>query len=399
MKINPTDKIGDVLKKHTEAYEVFLANGFKASSVDKLIDSLGKDTMLQTVLKVKGINVDIFINMINEKSEHNSIIETTVYELYDPRLPLNVLVQTPCPTRLLLKERLTELLKSHKEETGEKINCYVVDGCGSSFKHEDVWMEEDIDKLPDIIMSKGFDVFYNKEFIDKFIRTGKFENVLEITNQEFSSINCLDDSYTLNTAMVDVMLVDKKRLGDIPKPKSWKDLLDPIYKDQIIASGRENIIAKGMMLYLYKEFGQEAIEQFAHNVKDIYHNAKMVKIAGTNSSEGGSIYITSLTFAKTCEKNDVSIIWPEDGANISPLSILVKKDKVKKLDVVIDCLLNDYGKMCTSINAISLNPKIKNNTPDNANYKWLGWDYIKDNDIVKFGEELQERFHKIWDNK
>lgn len=398
MKLDLNSKIGDLLKSYPESYEVFSANGFKANSPGELVESLGRDTMLKTVLAVAGINPELFLGMIEEKLKHGGELELE-YELYDPSLPVNMLVQTPCPTRMLFKERATELLKQYELETGEKLNCFVVDGCGAPYEHQELWREADIDKLPDIIMSKGFDEFYNQEFIRNHIETGNYKNLLEDISPEFKSIGCLDEAYTLSSAMVKVMMVDQNRLGELPTPKRWEDLLNPIYKDQIVAFGTERGISKLTLHHIYKEFGAQGIEKFAANVKAVQHGAKMAKIAGTNSGEAGGIYVLPLTFAKICEANGVSIVWPEDGGTILPMAILVKADKVDKLKNVIEFLLQDYGQMCVDINALSLSPKVKNDVPEGTKFRWLGWDYVKSNDVVAIGERIKADFHEIWDKK
>ncbi len=402
MKITSVDKIGDILNKYPESYDVFLANGFSSNSIEELISSLGKDTMLRTVLKVKDINMDLFVNMINKKINEDCQIDEFEYDFYKPDLPINLMVKTACAVNMLFKDELSKVLKEHKEKTGKTINTYVIDGCDATHEFEAFWKQESIDKLPDIIMSMSFDEIYDKRFIGKYIKTGYFENVLKNMDEEYLNLGCLDDSYTLNAGLVMVFLVDEKNLGDLPKPKKWADLLNPIYKDKIIGFG-SGIESKGIfeypLYYFYKEFGTEGIKKFANNVKNICHGQKMAKLAGTNGKEAGGIYILPLTFAMLCEKEDVSIVFPEDGAWIIPIAFLVKKDKIDELDFLVKFLLNTYGQMCADINGVSFNPNIKNKIHKRTKLKWLGWDYIKSNDILALGKQLQKDFHEVWDKK
>ncbi|HBK52828.1 MAG TPA: iron ABC transporter substrate-binding protein, partial [Syntrophomonas wolfei] len=67
MLVNAEDKIGDILKNYPELYELFWESGFNYNSAAELVNSLGKDTMLRTVLTVKGLNAELFINMINSR--------------------------------------------------------------------------------------------------------------------------------------------------------------------------------------------------------------------------------------------------------------------------------------------------------------------------------------------
>ncbi len=398
MLVNAEDKIGDILENYPELYELFWESGFNYSSAAELVRSLGKDTMLRTVLTVKGLNAELFINTINSMIGNGCQMEGLQYDYYNPDLPVNLLVKTACAVSEHFKEELMETVKARQKLTGEMPNVFIVDGCHAPHEFENFHDSESIDKLPDIIMSMSFDEIYDKRFIDKYVSQGYFTNVLDArqgNGQEY-----MDDSYTLNAGLAMVFLIDEKKLGDLPQPKKWGDLLDPIYENSIIAFGDE---AKGIfeypLYYFYKEFGMESMEKLARNVKGIYHAAKAARMAGTNSREAGAIYYMPLTFAQLCENKGVSIVLPEDGALIIPIAFLVKKDKVKELDYLVDLVSNTYGQMCADINAAVFNASIESKIPEGTKLKWLGWDYIRSHDIPALGEKLHKEFHKTWDKK
>ncbi len=398
MQITAEDTIGNILSNYPELYEVFWESGFNFNSADELVNSLGKDTMLRTVLTVKGINVELFTNMINTRISNACQMEGLQYDYYNPDLPVNLLVKTACAVSERFKEELAETLKARQNLTGKTPNVFIVDGCHAPHEFENFYESESIDKLPDIIMSMSFDEIYDKRFIDKYVSKGYFASVLDARpdyQQEY-----MDDSYTLNAGLAMVFLIDEKKLGDLPKPEKWEDLLDPIYENNIIAFGDE---AKGIfeypLYYFYKEFGPESMKKLAHNVKGIQHAAKAARLAGTNSKEAGAIYYMPLTFAQLCEAKDVSIVFPEDGALIIPIAFLVKKDKIDELDYLIKLLLNGYGEMCANINAAVFNSHVDSKLPEGTRLKWLGWDYIRSNDIPALGEKLYAEFHKAWDAK
>ena len=396
--ITAEDTIGNILNNYPELYEVFWESGFNYDSADQLVSSLGKDTMLRTVLTVKDINIDLFINMINRRINNECQMEGLQYDFYNPDLPVNLLVKTACAVSEHFKEEVTQTLKARRELTGEMPNVFIVDGCHAPHDFQNFHDIESVDKLPDIIMSMSFDEVYDKRFIDKYVSQGYFTSVLDPKQENLPE--CMDDSYTLNAGLAMVFLVDEKKLGDLPRPEKWEDLLNPIYENSIIAFGDDS---KGIfeypLYYFYKEFGMESMKKLAHNVKNIQHAAKAARLAGTNSKEAGAIYYMPLTFAQLCENKDVSIVFPEDGALIIPIAFLVKKDKVDELDYLIDLLLSGYGQMCANINAAVFNPNIESKIPKGTRLKWLGWDYIRANDIPALGEKLHDEFHKVWDEK
>mgnify|MGYP000858987111 CR=1 FL=1 len=397
MPITAEDTIGSILNSYPELYEVFTENGFNYNSVEELLNSLGKDTMLRTILTVKGIKIELFIQMINARITNVCSMEGLQYDYYNPDLPVNLLVKTACAVSEHFKEELSETIKRRQELMGETPNVFIVDGCHAPHDFENFHETESIDKLPDIIMSMSFDEIYDPRFIDKYVSKGYFTSVLD-TKEEYQQVK--DDSYTLNAGLAMVFLVDEKRLGGLPKPTKWGDLLNPIYKDTIIAFGDDS---KGIfnypLYYLYQEFGPESMEKLAHNVKGIQHSAKAARLAGTDSKEAGAIYYMPLTFAGLCEAKDVSVVLPEDGALIIPIAFLVKKDKMEELDYLIQLILNGYGQMCANIDAAVFNTDVDSKIPAETKLKWLGWDYIRSHDIPALGEKLHAQFHKAYDAK
>ncbi|MDD2619682.1 MAG: ABC transporter substrate-binding protein [Syntrophomonadaceae bacterium] len=397
MRISVSDKIGDIMSNYPELYEAFWESGFPCGSAAELVDLLGKDTMLLTALRVKDINVELFTSMLNGRVDCQCQMEGLAYDFYNPDLPVNLLVKTACPISMLFKDRLIETLRAHQEQTGKITNTFIVDGCHAPHAFEKFWEPESIDELPDIIMSMSFDELYDKRFIDKYVSRGYFSNILKGSEQAYSHLDCMDESYTLNAGLAMVFLIDEKNLGDLPVPRKWEDLLNPIYKGKIIAFGDEfKEIFEYPLYYLYKEFGMESMRKLANNTKGIYHAAKAAKLAGTNSREAGAIYYLPLTFARLCENQNVSIVFPEDGALIIPIAFLIKKDKIEELDYLAEFILNNYGQMCADINAAVFNPRIESKIPEGIRLKWLGWDYIKSNDILAIGQKLRQEFHQAW---
>ncbi len=396
--ITSKDTLGKILNGYPELYEIFFDNGFKYNSALELLKALGENTMLRTVLNVKGINEELFTRVLNERITYKSQIKDLAYDYYNPDKPVNLLVKTACAVTEIFKETLADTIKTRQKLTGVPPNVFIVDGCHAPHNFENFWEKESIDDLPDIIMSMSFDEIYDRRFIDKFVRKGYFAGALDDRLENVSTAYA-DDSYTLVAGLAMVILVDEKNLGDLPRPQKWEDLLDPIYRNKIVAFGDEaNGVFEYPLYYFYKEFGPESIVQLAYNTKEIYHASKAAKLAGTNSKEAGGIYYLPLTFARLCDSKNTTIVFPEDGALIVPMSFLVKKDKKTELDYLVKLLLDDYGQMCANVNAAAFSPAVKSKLPAGTKLQWLGWDYIKANDLNAIGKEIKEIFHQAWDS-
>lgn len=400
--------IGEIIRQYPDTFNVFLANGFRADSPDELINRLGDKSMLKTILKVKGFNAEVFIKILQDsiRKEENKCI---LLEHYPENNKLNFMGGSICPIISTFKDDFEEALIKHRDETGEIFKCFLPSGDSETEVYDRLYKEKDIKKFPDILISKWIDNFFSKEFINDMADKDYFKSCWnDNINKEFKEAGCLDPKgqYSMYAAALDVWLIDRKNLGDIPVPKTWNDLLNPIYKDKIITFGFTDGISKDSLpedisniplLYFYKKHGEEGIKKFAHNVKDAWHGAKMAKIAGSTSKSGAAIYIVSWFFAKTCANQNTELVWPEDGAHVMPLYMLIRKDKIEKVKPLVDFITGkDFGEKCVKAYTPVLNPEVDNKLPEGVSLNWLGWDFIRENDIGFLSDHLRKVFIDEW---
>ncbi|HZK56868.1 MAG TPA: DUF1858 domain-containing protein, partial [Clostridia bacterium] len=156
MKIENTSNVQYILDNYPETYEVFSSNGFRSNSREGLIDILGENTPLKTVLKIKGINEKMFIDMLNKKIGKTCFMDGTDeinHVFHDPELPLNLLIKTACPVGARFREDISSVIRKHREQTGKSTNCFLVGGCDAPHQYDNFWEQENVDELPDIVMS------------------------------------------------------------------------------------------------------------------------------------------------------------------------------------------------------------------------------------------------------
>lgn len=314
---------------------------------------------------------------------------------------LNFLGLTSCPMRQLFRENVENTLQKYKNEKNITLKYYIPSGCHNNENVEQLLNSASIDEFSDVFSALGFKDMFNANFVKNLVNKGFFRSTQDKNiNKEFLDAGCLDPEgvYTMYSVSPILMLVDTKKLEDLPLPKTWSDLLNPIYKNNIILAGSEEEIYEDQLLYFYKEFGDEGIKTLAKNIKDAWHPVKMSKTAGTSNLEGAAIYVIPLFFAKSCPKQEnISIIWPEDGALVCPICIISKESKLKETDVLIKFLTDDeFGTKCANNYFPALNFNVDNRLPENAKFKWLGWDYIRSNNIEELTLNANEKFINAW---
>ncbi|WP_010232931.1 ABC transporter substrate-binding protein [Clostridium arbusti] len=317
---------------------------------------------------------------------------------------LNFLGIIACSVRQTFKEELEKAVIDHKKKKGIDLKCYVPSGCSCKADLSNVWEAKDIKDFPDVVAANGFKDEFKQGFMKNLVNKENFKAVRgENINKEFLEAGCVDPRglYTMYAAAPSVILVDKKKLGELPIPKSWGDLLNPIYKDNIIVGGTPEELSDSSVLYIYKEYGEDGVKKLVKNTKNLWHPSKMSKVAGTLNTEGAAIYIMSWFFAKTCPNTEkTAIVWPEDGALINPMCMLAKESKLQEMDTVINFVTGEeLGSKLAESYFPSLNLKVDNKLPDGAKFKWLGWEYLRENDMEQIRNITNTMFISEWKSK
>lgn len=315
---------------------------------------------------------------------------------------LDFLGGIPCPVKYPYKDALQEYLK---EKNNNVFNYY------PSEKNEDIVFEEfykynDIKELPSVISFGRLGEFYNRFFMDKFLNKDYFISVnnIEEVHDIFLEAKLLDPKkeYTVYGACPTIMVIDTNKLGNLPEPKTWDDLFNPIYKDNIILSGpgEEGVVDETILLYFYKEYGEDGIKKLAQNVKCTCHTTEIGHIIANNNNKGAAIYVQWAFFAGAYPKKDnIKIIWPEDGALVTPLCALVKREKKEKIEEFIEFLFSkELGNKMCNLGFPMVNKRINNNLEPSMKLKWLGWEYIRANDIDILKLYIEDIFKIYWNN-
>lgn len=312
MKISEKILVKDILNEYPESFDVFLVNGFKFESTKELIKAVGEKTMLKTVLKLRDINLDLFLFDLEKRILSAMEDKEFILGDYSEGDQLDFYGNTICPLKFTFKDALEDIIKNKYEKSGELLKCYIETGREDKDVCDDSVFSYTIDNFPNVVFAKGFSEYLSKDFREKMMGRGYFGgDFYNNVTKEIEDAGIIDPlgEYTIYSVMADVFLMDRNKLGDLPVPKTMEDLLNPIYKDNIGIFGmQKNELSNAIFLYVNKEFGEEGLKKLANNVKGAYHGSQMSKLAGSMSGEGAAIYLVSWFFAKTCSKKRLRYI-------------------------------------------------------------------------------------------
>jgi ABC-type Fe3+ transport system substrate-binding protein len=309
-------------------------------------------------------------------------------------LGLNLLVLSPCPLKAPLEQRVSAKIRELCAGEEEILSYQIV---SNAVKQESVFLNlaqaEEIDDLPDIMMAPGISRFFYPDFIENFRNKGFFASVCGPPSALYGELGIPDPEgfYDIVAFNPLIFLVDRTKHPDLPVPRRWSDLLNPRYDGLISYRGHnERSFCEGVLLTIYREFGYDGICELARTVKNRLHPAEMAKLAGSGRPEAPAVSVIPAFFANIAGRSkNVSVVWPEDGAAVNPLVMLVKKDVPERVRALARYLAgSEVGKIAHDTGYYSVYPGL--DTPEfmGGSYKWIGWDFLLSHDVSGLLAEL-----------
>jgi len=252
-----------------------------------------------------------------------------------------------------------------------------------------------MEELPDIFISSDINSLYHTHFLDNFLNKDNFETFTQEVHPLFKEANYVHPEGLMGwfTTNLLVMLVDTEKLGVHHLPVSWLDILKESYSRDLTLRGDTDFFCNAMFFPYMKTIGNEAIRRLGKNTAKGLHPSQMVKILNAGTKDGTTIYVLPYSFAlKVRDTTRYKIVFPTEGAIVSPVQMLVKKGASMKHKPLIDYILStEMAKILMQSGFPSAHPLAENTLPGNT-LNWIGWNFIKENDIRACKEEMQQLF-------
>jgi ABC-type Fe3+ transport system substrate-binding protein len=401
--MNPKIQLDMRLSRLIEAYpktrSVFAAHGLGKLVDEENLPVIGPFLTLETALRGHDIAPANFLKLLNDCRREETVLDAPSQLNADETDPTHFLALMTCGLKVPFARALASFINDLQYRNGEKVNYAVV----SNLNHEHSYYPyvnhvKTVADLPDIIVSADFNAFFYHHFYQRFIQPGHFIDVMDqLPNRLFADAGIADPGHQYTILCVNPLIIvaDLAKVGDRPLPRRWADLLDPIWQRDITLRGNENFFCHAVLLPFYKEHGSAGIAALARNVYDGRHPAQMVKAAGSGRS--AALYVMPDFFAhKIADGKAIQRIWPEDGALASPVTLLVKKERAAALKPIADYLIGEeLARVFVDALFPSPHPAAQNRLPDGAGLKWIGWDYIRANDLEAVNAAIDAVFLPI----
>lgn len=398
------DKIGTILEKYPETLEVFLINGFEQLKNPAMRQTMANSVTLEMALKMKQINAQLFCEKLEDAiaQSREGIDQTLREEGSFAQGDIRIEGVLPCPIRIPLLENFTNELDTLKQTTEKSIGYDLRAASMGLDWIKDQVSQGDVEQLPDMMLSAGFDLFFDKKYMGKFKDKGVFKTLNKGFNKDFCNekIDLRDpkEEYAIIGVVPAIIMVNEQLLGDRPMPKSWADILKPEFENTMALPMHDLDLFNAVILHIYKMFGEEGIHQLARSFKKSLHPAQMVKAKGiAGESVDPVISISPYFFTKMLPENGpIKPVWPQEGAIVSPIFLLAKKDTPEVAPFLDYFMSKEVGQIFSGGGKFpSTNPNVENGLSADQGFVWVGWDFIHNNDIGAILNHCEGIFKEI----
>jgi putative spermidine/putrescine transport system substrate-binding protein len=407
--IAPEMTLFDITEKFPETIDVFVANGYEHVGDEKKRTTNGKMVTLGQAVQMKGKDLGAFTALLENSVKENRVKEDVTLamaadesQIFPTEGDITVAGLLPCPVRIPMLEAFDNLSRKITAETGKTIGVRLAAASvGADVLEEGMKSISDESDLPDIFLSAGFEAFFDKKNMARFKDRDVFVDRSWTTHNDMMAPYGLmdpDGHYALLAVVPAVFLVDKTQLEEGEEvPRTWKEILGPRFKNKIAMPVGDFDLFNGILLTIWKEFGDEGVEAIGHNLLEGMHPSQVAGRFAPKGGKGPMVSVIPFFFSKMAQFNpDAEIVWPEDGAVVSPIFMLLKSSAPEEAGRIADFFASkEVGEILSHRGLFpSCHPDVVNHVPDNAPLMWLGWDFIKQNDLGELIPKVNDIFLK-----
>jgi len=393
----------ELTEKYPQTIPVFSSNGFSQMDDPEQRAKFAKSISLKIALTLKHIDLKIFTNLLIEaiESDDAAIDPTLAKEVSSTDADaLTITGLLPCPVRIPLLDQFNIFLKEYSGTHNVNINHELkAASMGLDWVENNIKGVTDAANLPDLFISAGFDMFFDEELIGKFKKQNVFADTtkLEKFNTLFDGIDLKDPQkhYAMIGVVPAVFLINTKELNGRKVPQTWEDIMKPEFEKRVSLPVGDFDLFNGILLNIHKHYGDDGVKKLGRSLLESMHPSQMVK---SDRKKVNKPIVTIMPYFFTKMVKDggpMTAVWPEDGAIISPIFMLSKKEKIEKLQPVIDFFASvEVGKILSHSGLFpSVHPDLDNRIAADKKFMWLGWDYIYSNDITALIKHCERIFN------
>ena len=339
---------------------------------------------MRTLLGLAGLEPRIFLDALAAAPAGSAAGMTPLFcDGWSAAGPgLRMFLSLPCP----LKAPVGLALENLKDRLGPGAPWprIFMDSCGKHTLNDLAAGLTSPAEVPDLVVSSGLNGFLSRGFRDRFATGDLLAPLSQAMHPSLAGAGLADPRGVCRIYAVNplVMAVVPSRLGGLPVPRSFDDLLDPAYAGKIGLCGPPETAGDStLLLYIRLKHGLDAVAALGRAMVCDTHPSQIFRPApGSNPP---SIGVMPYFFAKAAPRQgDVEIIWPEGGALASPLFVMVKSAARASLAPLLDFFLGpEVAAIAAGATLPPTSPGADPDLPGQAGVRFIGWDVLEAHDL------------------
>jgi ABC-type Fe3+ transport system substrate-binding protein len=391
-KIDVNKNLFEITEEYPTVVSVLVNKGFSQLDDEAKRKSFGKHITLKQAAGLKNLDLDKLVDLMETEIKKNNVKSSSGEKI-------KVSGSLPCPVKIPMTEELEKITT----QLDYKVNLDLKSASQGLEWLQDGFAEiKSADELSDIFISAGFDLFFDKDLMDRFRRQNVFKDATGIKelNQDFTKadVDLLDPEgdYSVLSIVPAVFLVNKEELNGREVPQSWEEILSEEFANSVSLPVSDFDLFNAILLNIYKAFGREGVQNLGRSMKKALHPSQMVKEGGRKADNQPAITIMPYFFTRMAKRfPHMEFIWPEDGAIVSPIFMLTKKEKIEQMQPLIDLMASKkMGKIFSKQGLFpSVLPEVDNELPENAQFMWPGWDFLRGKNPGELLRDLETEFN------
>ena len=349
INIKLTDTLFSITEKYPETIDLFVANGFPQMETPAKRKALGNAITFDMAMKSKKKNSKLFMQMLHDVIIQKREMADEGEGVADQLNGCDIAGVLPCPVKIPLLDGFKTFSKQYYNKHNNGINYRLKSASGGiSWLEDEVREAKNETEIPDLFISAGFELFFDKELIGKYRDKGIFHDMsgLEKFNQCYNGIDLKDPkgNYSILAGVPAIFLVNSDELNGRKKPETWDELLSPEFENSLSLPVEDLDLFNAVILTLYKEKGPDAISALGRNLLSSMHPAQMVK-SSTKSEDKPAVTVLPWFFTKMVfPGTSLEVVWPTDGAILSPVFIAAKQSKKDELKDIVHFFESEGGR-------------------------------------------------------
>ncbi|MYL81880.1 iron ABC transporter substrate-binding protein [Desulfovibrio aerotolerans] len=384
---------------HPGARDILIERGVAAVADAEFMASAAPFLAMRTLLTLYGIAPQLFLDALASAVPGRRGGMTPLFtDGWTPSGPgLRGFVSLPCPLKAPMGLALDNLRQSLP--AGAPWPRLFMDSCGKHTLNDLAANLTRPEEVPDMVISAGLNGFLSKSFRDRFAGDGLLARLPQDIHPALAAAGLADPRQVCRIYAVNplVLVVVRSRLGGLPVPRSFDDLLDPVYAGKIGLCGPPETAGDStLLLDIRLRHGLGALAALGRAMLCDTHPAQIFRPApGSNPPPIG---VMPYFFAMAAPRqDDVEIIWPASGALASPLFVMVKQAARDALAPLLDCFLGRQTAILASGAGMpATRPDAPVALPPGATVRFIGWDVLESHDLGPLIAEAGAVFAKAY---